>query len=373
MKTVLLGPAYPYRGGIAAFNERLARQLIQDGHEVEIFTFTLQYPSLLFPGKTQYSDSEPPAGLAITRRVNSLNPFNWIRVGRMIRRMAPDRLIVKFWTPFLAPCLGTIARIAKKGGKVRVVSIPDNIVPHEKKFTDTALARYFVNSIDAFVAMSDSVMKDLRALDRHGKPKVLRPHPIYDHFGPAMSKKEAAAHLGIDPKGRYVLFFGFIRDYKGLDRLIEAMADQRLKKLGIKLIVAGEFYEDESKYKVPARQLGVEENIVWHTHFISDDQVRYYFNAADIVAQPYKTATQSGVTQIAYHFEKPMLVTDVGGLAEIVPDGKAGYVVKPEVKAISDALYEFFGGESLPDFSAGIKEQKQKFSWAEMAETAINI
>ncbi|MBQ7222662.1 MAG: glycosyltransferase [Bacteroidales bacterium] len=373
MRITLLGPAYPYRGGIAAFNERLARQLIQDGHEVEILTFTLQYPSLLFPGKTQYSDSEPPAGLKITRVVNSCNPFNWIKVGRMICKMSPDRLIVKFWTPFLAPCLGAISRIAKKGGKVRVVSIPDNIVPHEKKLTDTILARYFVNSIDAFVAMSQSVMNDLKALDKHDKPKVLQPHPVYDQFGPILSREEATAHLNLAPDTKYVLFFGFIRDYKGLDRLMEAMADKRLKELDIKLIVAGEFYEDEKKYKGLAESAGIESRILWHTEFIPDSDVKYYFCAADIIAQPYKTATQSGVTQIAYHFEKPMLVTDVGGLAEIVPDGKAGYVVQPEVKAIADALYAFFGGESVPDFSAGIKEQKKKFSWAEMAGTALKI
>ena len=373
MKIVILGPAYPYRGGIAAFNERIAYQLMEEGHEVEILTFTVQYPSFLFPGKTQYSESPAPAGLSIERVANSCNPFNWIKVGRKIRKMNPDMLIVKFWIPLLAPCLGTISRIAKRNKNIKVISILDNIVPHEKRFADKLLAKYFVNSIDAFIAMSDSVMKDVKALDSKNKPKLFSPHPLYDHFGEQMTKQEATEHLGLDVDTNYVLFFGFIREYKGLDWLIEAMSDSRLKNVNLKLIVAGEFYGDSSKYTKLAEDCGLSDKIIWRTDFIPDEEVKYYFNVADLVAQPYKTATQSGVTQIAYHFEKPMLVTNVGGLAEIIPDGKVGYVVAPEVNAIADAIFDFFSSEKYHAFDEGIKVQKNRFSWSEMTKSCYKL
>ncbi len=367
MKILIVGPAWPYRGGIADFDERIAREYIKKGDEVEIFTFTLQYPSFLFPGKTQYSPDPRPEDLDIKRKVNSINPFNWIKVGRELKKKNADLLIIKFWLPLMAPCFGTIARIVKGNGKTKVVSILDNIIPHEHRPGDKILSKYFVSSIDAFIAMSKSVYDDLKSLNDK-KPCLMSPHPIYDNFGTAVSREEAIGSLGLDPSAKYMLFFGFIRDYKGLDILLKAIADERIKNSDIKLIVAGEFYNNSETYFEMEKELGLEGKIIWRTDFIADEQVKNYFCASDIIVQPYKTATQSGVTQIAYHFEKPMLVTNVGGLPEIVPNGKVGYSVEPEAKVIADAINDFYSNGRYAEFVENIKEEKKKYSWDRMLE-----
>ena len=367
MKILIVGPAWPYRGGIADFDERIAREYIKKGDEVEIFTFTLQYPSFLFPGKTQYSPDPRPEDLDIKRKVNSINPFNWIKVGRELKKKNADLLIIKFWLPLMAPCFGTIARIVKGNGKTKVVSILDNIIPHEHRPGDKILSKYFVSSIDAFIAMSKSVYDDLKSLNDK-KLCLLSPHPIYDNFGTAVSREEAIGSLGLDPSAKYMLFFGFIRDYKGLDILLKAIAYERIKNSDIKLIVAGEFYNNSEKYFELEKQLGLEGKMIWRTDFIADEQVKNYFCASDIIVQPYKTATQSGVTQIAYHFEKPMLVTNVGGLPEIVPNGKVGYSVEPEAKVIADAINDFYSNGRYAEFVENIKEEKKKYSWDRMLE-----
>lgn len=373
MKIVILGTSWPYRGGgIATYNERLARQFMAEGHEVEILTFTLQYPDFLFPGKTQYSDEPAPADLKITRVMNSVNPFSWWKTARLLRRINPDVMVVKFWIPLMAPCLGTIARLARRQG-IRVVSILDNVIPHEPHFWDKWLIRYFVRSIDHFVAMSDSVKRDCeRFLPRTTKARVmLCPHPLYDNFGQPVPQAEAQQQLGLNPDYRYLLFFGFIRDYKGLDLLMHAFADPRLRHYRVKLIVAGEFYNNAEQYAQLEKQLGLEGEIVWHTQFIPNDQVRIYFSAADLIVQPYKTATQSGVTQVAYHFSKPMLVTNVGGLAEIVPHGKVGYVTPVDAKAVADALVDFCSDDNKLRFAQNIETEKKKYAWSRMTEACL--
>lgn len=372
MKIVLLGTSYPYRGGLASFNERLVRQFQDEGFDAEIFTFTVQYPSLLFPGKTQYSNEPAPDNLRITRCVNSVNPFNWIKVGRELMKSAPDIVIIKFWIPLMAPCFGTIARIAKRNKKTKIVSILDNIVPHEKRWGDKLLAKYFVKSVDAFVAMSKSVMDDLAAFDTV-KPRLLMPHPVFDNFGSKIDRKTALSFLKLDENQKYMLFFGIIRDYKGLDLLLQAFSDERFKCLNVKLIVAGEFYNDEERYRKMEQDLNLKDRIIWFDKFIPDSEVRYFFNAADIIVQPYKSATQSGVTQIGYHFERPMLVTDVGGLKEIIPDGKVGYVVKPQANSIAEALLDFFTHDRMKEFEDNLKEEKKKYSWANMTHGIIEV
>lgn len=368
MKIVILGTAWPYRGGLAVYNERMAREFAAEGDEVSIYTFTLQYPSFLFPGKTQYSTEPSPQDLRIVRSLNSVNPFSWQKTGRAIRALQPDILIIKFWLPFMAPCLGRVARIVKRGGRTRVVSILDNIIPHEHRPGDRLLSRYFCRSVDGFVAMSESVLEDLNRFDTV-KPRVFCRHPLYDNFGPKASRDEALEFLGLDPGQRYMLFFGLIRDYKGLDLLLKAYADSRFRKMNVRLIVAGEFYSGSEKYLEMEKQLGLEGMVVWKSDFVPDSEVRYCFGAADIVVQPYKSATQSGVTQIAYHFEKPMLVTDVGGLAEIVPDGRVGYVVRPDEHAIADALVDFFSNNRQNEFTEGILAEKKKYAWSNMTRS----
>lgn len=372
MKITIIGTAYPYRGGLSAYNERLAKEFAAQGHDVTIETFTLQYPNFLFPGKTQYSTEPAPESLHIVRSVSSVNPFNWISVGRRIARQAPDLLIIKYWLPFMAPCFGTIARKVRKNGKTKVVSILDNIIPHEKRFADKMLSKYFVGAVDGFVAMSKSVLADLDLFDKQ-KPRAFCPHPLYDNFGQKMTRDEALAALNLDASVSYILFFGFIRNYKGLDILLEAMANESLLKKNVKLIVAGEFYNNSEQYFELEKKYGLTGRIIWSNDFIPDTQVNRYFSAADIIAQPYKSATQSGVSQIAYHFEKPMLVTNVGGLAEIVPDGKVGYVVEPDADAVAAALCDFFENDHRAVFAENIVEEKKKYSWSRMTDTIMNL
>jgi len=367
MKIIIVGTAYPYRGGLSAFNERLAYEYRNRGDEVEIYTFTLQYPSFLFPGKTQYSDEPAPDGLLIHRRINSINPFNWFSVGREIAKKRPDVLITKYWLPFMAPCLGTIERRVRRNGHTRIISILDNIIPHEHRIGDRLFSRYFVRSTDAFVAMSRSVLDDLGLFDT-GKPRRFCPHPLYDHYGALVSKDEARQALHLDANARYVLFFGFIRGYKGLDLLLDAMADPRLKAMDVRLIIAGEYYGDPKPYQEQIARLQLTDRTVQCTDFIPDSKVNNYFRACDIVAQPYKSATQSGVTQIAFHFEKPMLVTNVGGLAEIVPDGKVGYVVEPDAHQIADALVRYYEEDREAPFTDGVRQEKQKYLWSNMTD-----
>lgn len=365
MRVIILGTAWPYRGGLAAFNERLAYQYQAEGHEVEIVTFTLQYPSFLFPGKSQYSDEPAPKGLKITRMLNAVNPFSWLKTGRYIKRQKPDLLITKFWLPFMAPALGTVNRIVKGG--TRRVTILDNLVPHERRIGDKLFARYFVGSIDGMVAMSQSVLDDADLFDpKHRKPRLLCMHPLYDHYGETLTKEAACEKIGIDPGNRYALFFGFIRDYKGLDLLLDAMSDPRIGQMGLKLIVAGEFYGDPKPYMEQIERLGISDRVILKTDFIPDSEVNRYFCAADVVVQPYKTATQSGVTQIAFNFEKPMIVTNVGGLPEIVPHERVGFVVTPDAKMIADAIVRYYDEDWQERLTEGVRKEKRKYQWENM-------
>lgn len=372
MKVVILGSAYPLRGGLAAYNERIAREYIAQGHEVIIYTFSLQYPDFLFPGQTQYSNQPAPEKLEIRVKVNSINPFNWIIVGREIKALNADLMIVKFWLPFMAPCLGTISRIVKSNKKTKIVSIIDNIIPHEKRLGDFWLAKYFVGSVHGFVVMSKSVLKDLDLFDKK-KPKVFSPHPLYDNFGEIIRKADAIKKLGLEINEHYVLFFGFIRDYKGLDLLLEAFADKRFAVPHLKLIIAGEFYSDPKPYLDLIQKLKLKDRVILRTDFIPDDMVRYYFCAADVVAQPYKHATQSGVTQICYHFNRPMLVTNVGGLPEIVPHNKVGYIAEPNVDSIAFYLHKFFTEHKEYAFRDNIKKEKEKYLWSKMLEAVKKV
>lgn len=368
MKITILGPAHPLRGGIAALNERLAKQLVAEGHEVNIVSFALQYPKLLFPGKTQYSDDNVTFNFPVTQEINSVNPLNWLQTGNKIAKYRPDILIVRFWLPFMAMSLGTICKLVKRNRHTKIIAVVDNIIPHEKRPGDKFLSNYFVKNVDGFIAMSKSVLRDLAIFDAV-KPKKFSPHPVYDHYGKIEPKETARQKLNLDPQFKYVLFFGFIRDYKGLDLLLEAFADDFFKKNNIMLIVAGEFYTDEANYLKLIEELNIQQSVLLKTDYIPNSEVENYFNAADIVAQPYKSATQSGVTQIGYHFNKPMLVTNVGGLSEIIADGKAGYVVQPDAEKIRNALTDFFSNNRANAFIENVKKEKERFSWDKMTQT----
>jgi len=369
-KIVILGSAYPLRGGgISTFNERLAKALQEDGQEVEIFSFSLQYPVIFFPGKTQFTNEPAPANLSIRSIVNSINPFNWLKVGKILKIQRPDLVIVRYWTPFMSPCFGTILRKVKKNKHTRIICIADNIIPHEKHFFDTFLTKYFAKPIDAFLTMSKDVLRDVQKM--FTKPAFFSPHPLYDNYGEKLPRAEALQRLDLEDNYIYFLFFGFIRSYKGLDLLIEAFSDARLREFPVKLLVAGEFYENKKPYLDAIEQNNLSENIILRTNFIPNEEIKNYFSAADLIVQPYKSATQSGVTQIGYHFEKPMLVTNVGGLAEIIPHGKVGYVVEPVKEEITNAMLDFL--QNKPDFLQGIKEEKEKYTWDKLVEVINSV
>ena len=373
MKIVIVGTSYPYRGGIAAFTDRLATEFVKEGVDIEVVTFKLQYPSFLFPGKTQYSDAKAPEGFTISRKVNSINPLNWGKIGKEIREKNPDIVIFTYWMSFFAPCFNKIAKVVKRNGHTKCIGLIHNMIPHEKSILDKVFAPRFVQSMDGFIALSKSVLDDVASLDKQNKPKVFAPHPLYDHFGEIMNQAEAKKHLNLDPDYRYMLFFGLVRAYKGLDLLIDAFADSRLRKYPVKLLVAGEFYDDTKPYLEQIKKHDLQDCVIIENQYIKDDEVKYYFNAADIVVQPYKSATQSGVTQVAYHFEKPMLVTDVGGLGEIIPDGKVGYVVEPNPNAIADALVNFYENDRGGAFAEGVKEEKKKYAWSNMTDAVKKL
>lgn len=370
MKIAILGSAHPLRGGIVAYNERLAKALQDAGHEVVIYSFSLQYPDFLFPGTSQFTSEPAPQSLKIVTCINSVNPLNWRKVGKMIAKTQPDLVICKYWLPFMGASLGTILRQIKKNKHTKVITIIDNMIPHEQRIGDEALSRYFLKPVDAFVTMSQKVLEDTSIFDTK-KPRILTPHPLYDQFGEIQSKALACKALNLNPEFKYFLFFGLIRDYKGLDWLITAFADHRLRNKGFKLLIAGEFYADKEKYLQIIREKGLENEVICADKFIPDSEVAHYFNAADVVVQPYKTATQSGVTQIAYHFEKPMIVTHVGGLAEMCPHEKVGYVVAPNPQKLADAMVRF--AVENPDFRPGIQLEKAKYSWEILVEKLLDL
>lgn len=369
-KVIIIGPAHPYRGGIANFNNSLADAFFKNGDDIEILSFKLQYPSFLFPGKTQFESSDPPKNIKIKSIINSINPFNWFNVAREINRKNPDFVIIRYWLPFMGPCLGSIARLLNK--KIKILAITDNIIPHEKRFGDFFLTKYFVSSCDAFVTLSASVLEDLTHFTK-SKNKKFTPHPIYDTFGEKIDKSVAKKNLELNINDKYLLFFGFVRKYKGLDLMLHAMSDQRIKDLGVKLIVAGEFYDNIDFYLDLINELDIDSNIILKSDFIEERDVKNYFCASDMITQTYRTATQSGVTQIAYHFERPMLVTDVGGLAEIVPHKKVGYVTTQEPKIIADAIVDFYTNNRELDFEKNTKTEKLKFSWQNLIHTIEDL
>lgn len=359
MKIVIIGPAYPLRGGIADTNESLCRAFLRQGHKAEIFTFSLQYPSVFFPGKTQFSTDSPPKELKISPTISSVNPVTWLKTARKIKILQPDLIIIRYWMPFFAPALGSIARLA--GKKSQIIALTDNVIPHEKRPGDRLLTRYFLGACNAFATLSLTVSKELDQFTR--KPKIYFPHPINDNLGEKMDKTQARQELKLGENDKVILFFGLVRRYKGLDLLLEAMADAKLKALNVKLLVVGEFYDDRALYEkqISEHQLG--DNVIIDDRYVPSAELPRFFSAADLVAQTYHSASQSGITQIAYHFDVPMVVTDVGGLSEIVKHEKVGYVAPKNPPQIAAAIARFFEQNKAKEFIENIHGEKKKFSW----------
>lgn len=371
-KIAIISPAHPLRGGIAASSERLAQELQAQGHEVSIISFSLQYPEFLFPGKTQYTTDPAPEELRIRPLINSINPLNWLRNGRLLARERYDIVLVRYWLPFMAPCKGSILRLLKRNGHTKVIALVDNLVPHEHRPGDRLLSRWFTRAVDAFIAMSRTVETQLREFEP-GKEVAYVPHPIYDNYGAKAERARSIARLGLPPAAGYLLFFGFIRDYKGLDLLLRAAATPLLRELHLHVVIAGEFYGNEEKYRALIAELGLENRLTLHSDYIPAEEVRYYFGAADLVVQPYRSATQSGISQLAYHFEKPMVVTHVGGLPEIVEHGRSGYVVPVSEEAIAEAVADFFQNKRAEAMTKAVIEAKAGFSWKAMTDALLSL
>lgn len=379
-KVIIIGPAHPLRGGLASFNERLARQFMQDGFETKIYTYSLQYPNFLFPGTTQYSTEPKPNDLDIKVCINSVNPLNWLKIGLQLKKEKANYIVVRYWLPFMGPCLGTILRIAKSR-HTKIVCIADNIIPHEKRIGDDLFTKYFIPSIDRFITMSDKVLSQLKELTKKPAQKVA--HPLYDNFGEPISKQAAREHLGLSMEENIILFFGFIRKYKGLDLLLKAMKKLEVGSLTfnvgnlntetkLKLLIAGEFYEDRKSYDDLIEELDIKDSLILKTDFIPHSEVKYYLCAADFVIQPYKNATQSGVTPLAYHFNKPMLVTNVGGLPDLVPNYKVGLIAEPNEESIAAKIEELYSlGEDY--FLPHLQAEKTKYSWHILTKTIVDI
>jgi glycosyltransferase involved in cell wall biosynthesis len=368
MRVIIIGPAYPYRGGIADTNESLARAFTKNGHDASVVTFKMQYPDFLFPGKTQLSEDLAPDQPKITRMINSINPINWILSARKIRRMHADLVIIRYWLPFMSPSLGTIARLIKK--KITLLALCDNIIPHEKRPGDKLFTRYFVKPFDGFITMSSKVSDELDVFTK--KKKIYIPHPINDNLGEKLAKSEARQYLNLEQDGKYVLFFGLVRKYKGLDLLFKSMSEALIKDSNIKLLVVGEFYDPIEDYERMIKEYGLQEKVIIINEYVPTSDIKYYFSASDLVAQTYHTASQSGISQIAYNFETPLLVTNVGGLPEMVEHDESGYVTSKDSKEIAAYISKFFAEEKYRHFSNTIKGEKEKYTWTSFAKTIVN-
>ena len=368
-KVFIIGPAYPLRGGPAQFNENFCAELNKAGHDAQIISYSLQYPNFLFPGSTQYETSgKAPEGIKIHTIINTVNPFNWIKVAGFIKKEKPDFILFRYWLPFFGPCLGTIGRLVRS--KTTVLALTDNIIPHEKRFGDKPFTNYFVNSCDGFIAMSKTVLNDISKFTTN-QNKAYSPHPMYETYG--ASVEEARRKLNLNSSDKIILFFGLIRHYKGLDILMEAMAHPEIKKQNIKLLIAGEFYEDKQPYLDLIQKHQLQDQILLHDKFIPNEDVRYYFCASNLVAQTYRNATNSGVTMVGYFYEKPMLVTNVGGLAEIVTNEKCGYVVETKIPEISEKIITYFSHNKEETFTQNVRIEKKKYEWTEFIGVLVNL
>ena len=370
-KIFIIGPAYPLRGGLATFDELFCEAFNKQGHDCEIISYSLQYPNILFPGSTQFDTSgHAPKSIKIHTLINSINPFSWIKTARFIKKQKPDFIVFRFWIPFMGPALGSIARMIRKSG-VKVLAITDNVIPHEKRIGDSAFANYFINGCDGFITMSKAVMKDLEKFTDTSHKKYLL-HPLYTSFGEKLNKLDARMALGLPADKQIVLFFGLIRKYKGLDMLLDAMNELKSNP-NIILVIAGEFYEDKQPYLDLIDNYQIQNQVICHAKFIANEDVRLYFSSADLVALPYRSATQSGVTQVSFHFEVPTLVTNVGGLGEIIPDKVAGYVVESNGKSIAEGIKDYFENNRMQAFTEGMIKEKQKYDWKIFVDEVFDL
>jgi len=372
-RIVLVGPMYPYRGGIAHLSETMAACLLERGHKVRAITFTRQYPALLFPGRTQYeTGTKVERAVDAERLIDTINPFSWWRAAGRIQELGAEVVIFRYWIPFFAPVFGTIARILARKN-IQSIVVVDNALPHERRPGDVVLGRYFFGAMQGCIAMSSAVDKDLDQL-RVSCSRALAPHPVYDSFGKPSDRAKAREKIGLDKDLPVILFFGFVRRYKGLQVLLDSMPAVRDALPDVRLLVAGEFYDDEEPYQEKVESLDLQNQVKLVNQYIPKDEVADYFAAADVVVQPYLSATQSGVAQVAYQFEVPIITTDVGGLAEIVPHEEAGLIVPPDdAAALASAIVRYFVDDMQASLMAGVRRQKQSLGWDQLLDAIESL
>ena len=368
MKIAILSCFYPYRGGIAQFNANIYKELSKS-HEVKAFNFKRQYPNLLFPGKTQFVEKGDTAlKIESTAILDTANPLSYISTARAIRKWGPDLLIMRYWMSYFAPSQGYVGRHQLPDTKV--ISILDNVIPHEPKFFDTPFTKYYLGSNDGFVVLSDAVGQDLTALKPDAR-FVSIPHPLYNHFGESVEREKAEERLGLDKGKRNILFFGLIRDYKGLDILLQAFAGLDDK---YQLIIAGEPYGSFDKYSEIISSIPDNGRIKLFTRYIADEEVPLFFSASDVCVLPYRSATQSGISAISYHFGLPMITTDVGGLKEAIEGPGTGIVVdRVDTALIRDAIVEYFEKELGGRLRENIAAQREQLSWNSFADKLLKF
>ena len=370
-RLAIVGPVHPYRGGIAHFTEMTVTGLADRGHDVQPVSFSRQYPELLFPGETQYEpESEAPAAVRdAPRLLDSINPLSWFRTGFYLRDAAPDAVVFQYWMPFFAPAYGVIARGLRRHYGIPSLAVVHNALPHERHVGDAVLSRFFLRACAGHIVMSDAVADDTRRLAGPDANIEQIAHPVYERFGEPVAKSDARAALDLPADAPVCLFFGFVREYKGLHVLLEAMPAIADALPEVQLVIAGEPYDDASRYRDIIDRHNLHDRVRWHDEYIPSEEVPHYFCAADLVVQPYVSATQSGVAQIATHFEVPMVVTDVGGLAEDVPHEDAGFVVPPaDPPALAEAVQRFFQENWAERLANGMREQKRRQQPARLFE-----
>jgi D-inositol-3-phosphate glycosyltransferase len=372
MKIVLMGPAYPLRGGIAQYLAVLHEKLIAAGHEVHFVSFIKQFPEWLFPGKTQLEKSEHVIDVKPVARFAPLGILSWGRTAREIAKHNPDLVIFKWWMPFFGPGYWAVARWIRKHTNARVLFIIDNAIPHESRPGDKFFTSLAFSKVDYFVAQSRAVEKDMFTWfpDLKRDHVKMCPHPIYDCY-PAFpnGQKAAREQLGIPPESKTLLFFGFVREYKGLHLLLDALPEIRKQLSDVKLLVVGEFYDARESYDKKIRELGLADCVSIRDDYVPNEEVGIYFAAADCVVLPYRSATQSGIIQVAYALDLPVITTDVGGLAEVVENNVTGFIVPPgSPAALAEAAQKFYSAGGRPAFEENVKRAAHKFSWDGLIE-----
>lgn len=368
MKIAFLSVFYPYRGGIAQFNAGLYRAL-ESEHQVKAFNFSTQYPNFLFPGKTQLVEEKDNADkIPSARTLSSVNPFSYIKTAKAVKKFNPDILIIGYWMPFMAPSLGYVAGKLQKSCKV--IAVVHNAIPHETKFYDKPFINYFLKKNDAYVALSKAVEEDLLQMKPDAKV-LMSEHPIYNHFGELLNRDEQLNKLNINPSKKILLFFGLIREYKGLDTLLSALANLDDE---YHLIIAGECYGSFEKYQDQIDENNLSQNITIISEYIADNEVNKYFSAADVCILPYKSATQSGITAVSHHFNLPLIATDVGGLKESVKHNVTGLIVKENTsESLQNSITAYFDQNLKSEFSYNISKEKKENSWEKFSQKLIDF